>query len=159
MFTNDCCRTMRASKRPGNRFGRWSFALFLFSVACDGGDCENETIREEATADRSRRAVVFHRSCGGNAGFSTHVTLVAGDAALPDSVGNTFIANTNQGTAPAGPHGGPAIAVRWVATDTLEVRYHPHARVFVSTPRVGDVEIRYVIDPRAALALPPGTSQ
>jgi hypothetical protein len=111
-------------------------------------------IRELPGLDRSHRAVVFHRSCGGNAGSSTHISLVAGDALLPDSVGNTFIANTNQGRAPVGPHGGPAVAVRWISSDTLEVRYHPEVRVFTSEARVRGIEIRYAVDRRAALAMP-----
>jgi hypothetical protein len=153
-------RKMIATVRGPSRFGARLYGLLLLSGACaPSGDCANEMISERPSLDGGQRAVVFHRSCGANAGFSTHVSLVPGNDALPDSVGNLFIANTNQGTAPAGPHGGPAIEVRWIARDTIEVRFHPRARVFARQARVNGVEVRYTHDLLAARVPSSGRSR
>lgn len=60
--------------------------------ACEGDPaCTNADVVSVTSPARSVRAVRFVRSCDGTQGFSTHVSIVAAGAALPDEPGNAFI--------------------------------------------------------------------
>ena len=108
--------------------------------------CGNEQLNEVPSPDRTRRAVVFQRECGATAPFSTQVSILPAGATLPDSSGNVFVADTDHGRAEAGPGGGPGVSVRWIAGDTLEVRYDPRARIFVQEVHGPGAEVRFVPD-------------
>ena len=110
------------------------------------GSCGNVIVRELASSGDGHRAVVFERNCNATTGFSTQVSVLAAGAVLPDSSGNVFIADTNHGNAPAEPGGGPQVDIRWVASDTLEVRYDGRARVFAREAQHAGVAVRYVVD-------------
>jgi hypothetical protein len=121
-------------------------ALLVTGCLDLAGDCTNHVIAEATSPRGEQRAVVFQRSCGATTGFSTQVSLVRIGVALPDSGGNVFIADDDHGRAPAGPAGGPQVEVRWLASDTLEVRYDRRARVFKREPHAPGVEVRFVTD-------------
>ena len=108
--------------------------------------CGNEQLSEVASPDRARRAVVFQRDCGATTPFSTQVSILPAGATLPDSSGNVFVADTEHGRADAGPGGGPRVSVRWIAGDTLELRYDPRARIFVQEAHVLGTNVRFVAD-------------
>ena len=108
------------------------------------GMCGSTLLREVPSPDATLRAVVYERNCGATTGFATHVSLLApGDSAGAES-GNVLIADTDHGRAPAGPGGGPAVSVRWLAPRELEIEHHPDARTFAADTLVAGVRIRYV---------------
>ena len=110
-----------------------------------GGSCVNEQLDAVASPDGTHRAVVFQRDCGATTGFSTQISVLAAGAALPDSSGNVFSADTDHGRAPAGPGGGPRVSVRWITNDTLEIRYDARARVFTQAHQSGTT-VRFIAD-------------
>ena len=110
------------------------------------GNCGNDLLSDVASPGGAHHAVVFQRACGATTGFSTQLSVLAADAALPDSGGNVFSADDDHGRAPAGPGGGPRVAARWIAANTLEVRYDARARVFTRELRYDGIEIRFVAD-------------
>ena len=52
--------------------------------------CSNAIWAEYISPDRTLKAVVFQRNCGATTGFSTHLSLIANDAELPNSGGNVL---------------------------------------------------------------------
>ena len=108
--------------------------------------CRNEQITDLASPGGRHHAVVFQRDCGATTGFSTQVSVLSAGAALPDSGGNVFSADGDQGRAPAASGGGPRVSAAWLASDTLEVRYDARARVFTKEATVAGVGIRFVAD-------------
>src|SRR5918992_4542304 len=109
-----------------------AFALYIFLwVGALAGGCGNELLKSIASPDGRRKLVIFQRDCGATTGFSTQASLLPAGDGLRGS-GNVFIADTDHGKAPSGPGGGPQLAARWIAKDTLELRYHPRARLFVA---------------------------
>lgn len=129
---------------------RTSLTLVV-AIAANGcldlsGGCSNELLNDLAAPGGEYRAVVFQRSCGATTGFSTQVSILPNDAVLPDSGGNVFIADTDHGNAPAGVGGGPRVGIRWLAADSLEVRYDPRARVFANEPSHSGIGVQFVVD-------------
>ncbi len=113
-----------------------------------GGSCHNEQLADLASPGGRHRAVVFQRDCGATTGFSTQLSVLSAGATLPDSGGNVFSADTDHGRAPAGRGRGPRVTARWLAPDTLEVRYDARARVFMKAATAADVSVRYIADSR-----------
>ena len=111
-----------------------------------GGACVNDQLSEVPSPDGVRRAVVFERNCGGTTPFSTQVSVLPTGVTLPDSGGNVFVADTDRGRAPAATGGGPRVAARWLAPDTLEIRYDPRARIFLHELRGSGAAVRFVAD-------------
>ena len=127
--------------------GRSCALLAAFAGCFDFGDgCANDQLADRTSPDGRWHAVVFQRDCGATTGFSTQVGVLAAGDSLRNEGGNAFTADDDHGAAPAGPGGGPAVSIRWLAPDTLEVRFHPRSRIFTREARVGAVEIRYVTD-------------
>ena len=128
--------------------GRFLFApsisVALACAACDAG-CANTVLGDVASPDGRRHAVVFERDCGATTGFSTQVSVLPRGREARGG-GNVFVADDDRGAAPSGPGGGPAVRVRWLDRRTLEVRYHPSARVFKSEARHDDTDVRFVRD-------------
>ena len=93
---------------------------------------------------------MFERDCGATTGFTTQVSVVAASVALPDSGGNVFRSaftrDSTRGPVRGGPGGGPRVSVRWLASDTLEVRYDARATAFRMAPSVAGVAIRFLSD-------------
>jgi hypothetical protein len=111
------------------------------------GDCGNEVLAELPAPSGSYRAVVFQRDCGATTGFSTQLSLLRPTEQAVRG-GNVFVADTDHGRAPAGPGGGPRIAVEWRGGDTLIVRHHPNARLFRAESVHATITVRYVPDLR-----------
>jgi hypothetical protein len=127
--------------------GRSSALLAVFAGCFDfGGACANERLVDRASPDGRWHAVVFQRDCGATTGFSTQVSVLPAGYSLRNEGGNAFTADDDHGAAGAGPGAGPSVSARWIAPDTLEVRFHPRSRVFTREAKVGVVAIRYVTD-------------
>jgi hypothetical protein len=107
--------------------------------ACD--PCGNKIFQTVPAPGGAMQAVVFERDCGATTGFGTDISIVPAGARLPGEP--VFVADTDHGAAPAGPWGGPAVQVRWLAADHLEISHHPKARVFRSEARAGRVRVTY----------------
>ncbi len=123
-------------------------AVFVAGVALSSFtmfECVNEPVDEVVSPDGSRKAVVFRSDCGATTDFSTQVSVLTAASDLGDSAGNVFAADTDHTAAPSAPGGGPAVEVRWEASQRLVVRHHPRARVFRAEPVVQSVAIRYEI--------------
>jgi hypothetical protein len=118
--------------------------MYLWARAWEGG-CGNDLLATVPSPNAGRQLVVFQRSCGATTGFSTQASLLPTGEPVRDG-GNVFIADTDHGKAPSGPGGGPRLAARWIAEDTLELRYHPRARVFLADSVYQGITIRYVQD-------------
>jgi hypothetical protein len=131
--------------------GRSCALLAVFNGCFDfGGGCANDQLADRASPNGRWHAVVFQRDCGATTGFSTQVSVLAAGDSLRNEGGNAFTADDDHGAAPAGPGGGPVVTVRWLAPDTLEVRFHPRSRIFTREARVEAVAIRYVTDSTVA---------
>jgi hypothetical protein len=127
--------------------GRNCALLAAFTGCFDfGGGCANDQLADRPSPNGRYHAVVFQRDCGATTGFSTQVSVLAAGDSLRNEGGNAFVADDDHGAAPAGSGGGPAVSVRWLTPDTLEVRFHPRSRVFTREARVGAVAIHYVTD-------------
>jgi hypothetical protein len=126
---------------------RWLLVTVVSStlVISGCGMCSNRKIGEYPDPSGRLKLVVFDRDCGATTGFSTQASLVKSTEELPRGAGDVFIADTNHGTAPAGPDGGPELRVRWVDAHHLILAYHARARVFSATTRARGVSIQFEI--------------
>jgi hypothetical protein len=118
--------------------------MYVWVRALEGG-CGNDLLATMSSPSGGRQLVIFQRDCGATTGFSTQASLLPAGEPLREG-GNVFIADTDHGKAPSGPGGGPQLAARWIAEDTLELRYHPRARIFLADSAYQDITIRYVQD-------------
>ena len=98
--------------------------------------CGNDEIRRSQSPDGTLEAVVFQRDCGATTGFSTQVSIVTTQSTLPNSGGNTWIADCDHGAAPSAPWGGPPIRIKWTGSRELMIEYDHRTRVFSSPPSV-----------------------
>jgi hypothetical protein len=122
-----------------------SVAIMIFGLIGGFGGCGNDLLETVTSPSGGRKLVIFQRDCGATTGFSTQASLLPAGDPLRGS-GNVFIADTDHGKAPGGPGGGPQLAARWIAEDTLELRYHPQARIFRADSVQRGITIRYVTD-------------
>jgi hypothetical protein len=118
--------------------------MYLWVRAWEVG-CGNDLLETLSSPSGGLKLVIFQRDCGATTGFSTQASLLGVSDTLQGS-GNVFIADTDRGKAPSGPGGGPQLAARWIAKDTLELRYHPQARIFLADSVQRGITIRYVKD-------------
>jgi hypothetical protein len=118
--------------------------IFLWVGALAGG-CGNDMLATIPSPSGGRKLIIFQRDCGATTGFSTQASLLPAHDQLRGS-GNVFVADSDHGKAPSGPGGGPPLDARWIAEDTLELRYHPQARVFLADSVQPGVIIRFVKD-------------
>jgi hypothetical protein len=114
------------------------FALVLISVVglwllLDQA-CSNDVLMDIPSPDGEHKAIVFQRDCGATTGFSTQISVLRVSQSLGNNAGNIFVADTDHGTAPSGPGGGPAVQVQWSGTKALTVLHHPKVRVFSAEP-------------------------
>lgn len=109
-----------------------------------GGMCANDVLKETISPDGKKRVIVFQRNCGATTGFSTQASVLSVSRSLPNDGGNVFSADTNHGTAPSGPGGGPELEASWVSSNELVLEHHPQARVFKAEPSIGDTHVRFV---------------
>ena len=118
--------------------------MYLWVRAWEGA-CGNDLLATLSSPRAGPKLIIFQRDCGATTGFSTQASILGASDTLQGS-GNVFIADTDHGKAPSGPGGGPQLAARWISRDTLELRYHPQARVFRADSAQRGVTIRYVKD-------------
>lgn len=123
------------------RNGIHIIGAILLLTACN--PCANTLIQELESPDGEIRTVVFERDCGATTGFSTQISLLPKNAPVPKEGGNTFIADTDHGEAPAGPWGGPEVELEWTDNRALTIRHHPKARIFKATNNVIGVSVTY----------------
>ena len=115
--------------------------LHMLGAAVGAAICDNELIARITSPDSSRDAVVFERDCGATTDFTTQVSILARGQSLPPETGNAFIADRGNGAAPAGPRGGPALEVRWLGQELLQIRHDPRVRVFKTGGKTHGVRI------------------
>lgn len=115
--------------------------LAMTLTACD--PCDNHVLQEEPDPSGKLKAVVFQRECGVLGGTSTQISVLPVSTTHPLAGGNVFGADTNAGQAPAMPSGGPAIAVKWITEQELQIAYDNRVRVFQSEKTLGPVAITY----------------
>ena len=105
--------------------------------------CGNTVVAEAVSPDQHLKAVVFQRDCGATTGFSTQVSVIGAQDALPNESGNAFTADGNRGAVPASAAGGPVVQVRWVSGRALVVTHHAGARVFTQKDAVSGAAVAY----------------
>ena len=109
--------------------------------------CGSDVLAEVPAPGGRHRAVVFQYDCGATTGFSTQVSLLRARESL-SGIGNVFAADGDHGKAPAGPGGGPWVAVEWRGPDTLVVHRDSRARVFRADTLHGGIWVQHVQDSR-----------
>ncbi|MGQ0742066.1 MAG: hypothetical protein ACT4OG_07200 [Alphaproteobacteria bacterium] len=105
--------------------------------------CGTELVKSVASPDNKLKAVMFERDCGATTDFSTQVSILEADDEVPNSPGNTFIAEGARDL-PRAAWGGPWAEISWRAANSLEVKYDRNATVFKRNETVGSVTIIYV---------------
>jgi hypothetical protein len=120
--------------------------LFLALILPSADDlCGNSVLSEAVAPGGQLKAVVFERNCGATTDFSTQVSLIEANTALPNRGGNVFGATTDRGRSPSGPGAGPDVKAIWVGPASLRIEHHPMAHVLASSPLVSGVHIQYAI--------------
>ena len=115
-----------------------------FHIGCASSvTCANRVLSVVPSPNNELQAVVFERDCGATTDFSTQVSVLRRDAPLPNDGGNVLVVDTNHGSAPSGPGGGPEVTVRWVAGDSLTIQFHSRVRIFHQVSVVGTVQVVY----------------
>ena len=127
---------------------------FLLTLTSGGllvswNTCTSSVIEKIPSPDGRRAAVIYERSCGATTDFSTQLSVLP-QGQDPRGNGNVLVADTDHGKAPSGKEGGPGVTARWLDDQTLEIRYHPRARLLKNVSRYDGIGIRYVPD-----SLPP----
>lgn len=108
-----------------------------------GGLCGNKVLAEAVSPDQRLKGVVFQRDCGATTGFSTQVSIIGAQDALPNASGNVFTADDNRGAVPTSAAGGPVVQVRWASGRALVITHHAGARVFTQKEAVSGVAVAY----------------
>ncbi len=106
--------------------------LAALALGACGELCRNEIVQTLRSPDGRYDAVVFTRSCAMTSGYTTHLSVLAADAVLPDVEGNALVAR-----------GGPRIVVRWETRRRLRVTGLGDVGTKLKLTRIGDVEVRY----------------
>ena len=107
-------------------------AVYCIITGCLGeSGCANTEQTRVHSPNGAFDVVVFVRDCGATTDYSAQVALVPAGAPVADAPGNVFI-DAHQ----------VAVAVRWLGSDTLEVR-HPNGSPVLSATQVGGVTITY----------------
>lgn len=116
------------------------FFAFLFYVS--GGDlCSNVIHAELPSPDNKYKAVIFQRDCGATSGFSTQISIVQADKALPNDSGNIFVIKGHPET-----HG---LELAWLSNKELLINTKLDGSEFKAEQRFGrinPINIRYAPD-------------
>jgi hypothetical protein len=117
-----------------NLVGQRLLVACLAAVALGGCSelCKNEVVQTLKSSDGRFDAVVFTRSCSLRSGYSTQLSILPGEAVLPDGEGNALVVR-----------GDPRIVVRWETRRRLRVTGLGEAETKLKLARVGEVEIVY----------------
>ena len=128
------------------KYPRRTLALAALSLTLPlGGQasaCNNVEIARAASPSGKLTAVMFNRDCGATTGFSTQISIVAGEEEA-SGIGNIFRADTDHGKAQTGHWGGPLVEIKWLAPDRLTIRYAKGARIFEQKEAFEDVDITF----------------
>lgn len=126
------------------------FALVAFVILAIAGlclylppMCGNHFIEAIPSPGGTQKIIIFQRDCGATTGVSTQDSLLSTSEDLPNTSGNLFTSDTNDGAAPVGRGGGPALHVVWHSADFAAIAYHPAVRVFKAEPDVAGVRFIY----------------
>lgn len=128
-------------------FARTALALIFMPAllaACGESEpvCKNNVIREALAPDGQLKAVLFQRACGGPTGLASQVSILPA-AATEMGKGNTFIADTASGIAPAAAWGGPDVGLEWTGPRAVTLSFPSRARVIDFKESVNGVAVSY----------------
>ncbi len=103
--------------------------------------CSNQVFQQIPSPDKAYNAVVFQRSCGQTAGFSTEVSILPAGTALSNSVsGNVMDIDGAMAT---------ALKVEWTGERALSITYSSSLTVFVNKTQYKDrstvIDIQYEV--------------
>jgi hypothetical protein len=94
-------------------------------------------LAEAISPGNQKRAVLFQRDCGATTGFSTNISILDHNQALPHSAGNVFVGDGNHGAVVMDVH------IHWESRDHLVVNLQALARVFRQDTDAKGVRISY----------------
>jgi hypothetical protein len=106
----------------------------ISAVRASGG---NEVIAETIAPGNERRAVLFESGCGATTYFSTHLSILDRNEALPRGSGNVFIADSDHRKI------GMNVHMYWKSRDHLVVSFPAGARVFLRSTSSQGVHVSY----------------
>lgn len=113
-------------------------AACLICLSCVN-PCENKQVNEVWSPSRTKRAIIFERSCGATTAFIENVSVLwAAETLRDDEAGNIFSADNNHGAAE-----NMRIKVEWNSEEQLLVASPRNARIFLQVSRLGSTYIRY----------------
>jgi hypothetical protein len=105
--------------------------------------CGETVLTEVISPNQMMKAVIYERDCGATTDFATHASIINKDASLKKSDRSIFAADTDHGSAPNGPGGGPEVRARWLTDTRLEIQYSWMARVILAETKVKNIECTY----------------
>ena len=114
--------------------------------------CENQIFLDSSSPDRTKRAVVFGRSCTSvqpftnhatRTGFCTQVSILPAYSALPNRDGNVFGIDCDHDGDLGTQEVNAPLRVRWLSDRELLIRHGAHVKVHHSETEVNGVTIRY----------------
>ncbi|MES2934033.1 MAG: hypothetical protein V4805_11170 [Pseudomonadota bacterium] len=109
--------------------------------------CSNTVLAEYPSPNGKLKAIVFERSCGATTDFSTQVSILNADKDFDSAAGKLFVADTNQGQAPAGVDGGPDIRFRWLSDTSAEIEHASLVGSYLREAKIMGVKVKYVLFP------------
>ena len=118
-------------------------ALYLF-VQSLPDLCSNVVLDEYPSPNNSLKVVTFQRDCGATTGFSTQISIIPTGSTLKNEGGNIFSANTNHGSAPAGPGGGPEVQINWLSDSHFRIQHHKLVRTLRAEKKAEGVKVEYL---------------
>jgi hypothetical protein len=120
-----------------------TIGLFILYWSLFSDLCGNKVIFTLMSPDKKLKAILFERDCGATTDISSQVSLISATEDFKNKSGNIFVADCNHGKAPRTDGGGPEIKITWLSNDTLEIRYHKYARVFLKNLKYEGIIILY----------------
>ena len=102
--------------------------------------CANTEVSRAASPDGRKDAVLFTRVCSGTKSVGSQVSILAGDAVLPNKSGNALVSNGGKVRA---AWGGPNITLSWSGPAALTIAHDPSAEIYKSEAEVDGVAITY----------------
>jgi hypothetical protein len=100
--------------------------------------CDITTVDHVAcSSSQQQKAVIFERNCGATTGFSTHVSVVNADQAVPNRQGNLFdIEGHPEWT---------DVTVRWINDHHLVITYPADRTLYKAKARWWWIKVDYKV--------------